>query len=171
MKAPPAQPRTMISRPTRRMLLAAIALGMSTGAPFASAQTAKKLPYWVAISKDEARMRVGPSMDYPANWIYRRKNLPLKVIETYPNWRRVEDPDGTRGWMHVRLLKDDRTAIIVGETAALRADPAEGSRALYRAEPGVVGRVSGCENGWCTFDVNGQRGYVRTQNLWGAIGE
>ena len=137
----------------------------------ASAQSAKKVPYWASIAKDEARMRVGPSMDYPANWVYRRRNLPVKVVETYPNWRKVEDPDGTQGWFHVRLLKDDKTAMIVGQIAPLHADPSDGSPSLFRAEIGVVGKVSNCDEHWCRFDVAGQRGYVEKRFLWGATGE
>lgn len=151
-------------------LALALASGLAAGiAPGAQAQE-KKVPYWVAIAKDEARMRVGPSMDYPANWVYRRRNLPLKVIETYPNWRRIEDPDGTRGWMHVRLLKEDTTAIVIGEVTPMREEPAAGAKALYRVEPGVVGHVSDCDAMWCRFDVNGQRGYVAKRFLWGATG-
>lgn len=131
----------------------------------------KKPPYWVAIAKDEARMRVGPSMDYPANWVYRRRNMPLKVVEVYPNWRKVEDPDGTLGWMHVRLLKDDRTAMVVHDIAPMRKEPSDSAPAIYRAEPGVIGRVSDCGNGWCAFDVGGQHGYVRISNLWGATSD
>jgi SH3-like domain-containing protein len=150
-----------------------IGLGAALGValspcPPAAAQDTKAVPYWAAIAKDEARMRVGPSMDYPANWIYRRRDLPVKVIETYPNWRKIEDPDGTRGWMHVRLLKDDKTAIVVGEIAAMHKKPSDSALIVYRAEPGVVGRVSDCENGWCAFDVKGQRGYVESGRLWGA---
>lgn len=141
-----------------------------TMAVSATAQTKKAVPYWASIAKDEARMRVGPSMDYPASWLYRRRDLPVKVIETYPNWRKIEDPDGTQGWMHVRLLKDEKTAIIVGDIALMRKNPDEDSPALYRAEPGVVGRVSGCGKGWCAFDVGGQRGWVPIRNLWGATG-
>lgn len=145
----------------------ALALALALCAP-AAAQHGKEVPYWAALAKDEARMRVGPSMDYPANWIYRRRDLPVKVIETYPNWRKIEDPDGAQGWMHVRLLKDDQTAIVVGEIAVMRKQPSDSAPALYRAEPGVVGRVSDCENGWCRFDVRGQRGYVAAGQLWGA---
>lgn len=157
---------------TRRWwaLLAAM-LASGAGIDVAVAQTQKALPYWVAIAKPEARMRVGPSMDYPANWVYRRQNMPVKVIEVYPNWRKVEDPDGTKGWMHVRLLKDDRTAIVVGEIAPLREDASDSARTLFRAEPGVVGRVSACTDDWCKFDVNGQKGYVRKRFLWGATSE
>ncbi|MET0366361.1 MAG: SH3 domain-containing protein [Sphingobium sp.] len=153
------------------LLLTAIAFAAFCSAPPASAQVVKKVPYWASIAKDEARMRVGPSMDYPANWIYRRRNLPVKVVETYPNWRKIEDPDGTQGWMHVRLLKDDRSAIVVGEVTAMRADPSDSAHALYRVEPGVVGRVSDCDANWCRFDVNGQRGYVAKRALWGATTE
>jgi SH3-like domain-containing protein len=143
-------------------------LALCAVAGSAGADTGKQVPYWVAIAKDEARMRVGPSMDYPASWVYRRKNLPVKVIEVFPNWRKVEDPDGTQGWMHVRLLKEERTAIVVGEMAAMRKEPRDGAPVLFRAEPGVVGRVSDCAKGWCSFDVNGQRGYIQAASLWGA---
>jgi SH3-like domain-containing protein len=152
-------------RRIRFAILAAVTLAAPLGA-----QSEKKPPYWAAIAKDEARMRVGPSEDYPANWVYHRRNLPVKVIETYPNWRRIEDPDGARGWMHVRLLKDEATAMVRGATAPMRLAPDPAARILYRAEPGVVGRVSDCGNGWCAFDVNGQRGFIEARTLWGATG-
>lgn len=114
-------------------------------------------------------MRVGPSLDYPSSWIYRRRDLPVKVVQIHGLWRKVEDSTGTQGWMHVRLLSDTATAIITGEMAELRAAPEAGAKLLYRAEPGVVGRVSECAKGWCALDVLGQRGYVRSASLWGAV--
>lgn len=149
------------------MLLAAT--GAAVAPDPASAQAERKTPYWAAIAEEEALMRVGPSTDYPASWLYRRRNLPVKVIETYPNWRKVEDPDGTQGWMHKRLLKAEATAIVVREVAPLRGGRDAGAPVLYRAEPGVVGRVSDCKDGWCAFDVNGQRGFVEARQLWGAV--
>lgn len=152
----------------RLALLSAALLIAGAAAGDAAAQTGKPVPYWASLAKGEARMRVGPSQDYPASWIYRRRDLPVKVIEVYANWRKVEDPDGTQGWLHVRLLKDDPTAIIKGEIAAMRDGPSTDARVLYRLEPGVVGRLSGCANGWCAMDVNGARGYVPAEDLWGA---
>jgi len=38
---------------------------------------------------------------------------------------------------------------------------------LYRAAPGVVGRLAQCGNGWCRFDVKGQAGFVDIGALWG----
>jgi SH3-like domain-containing protein len=134
----------------------------------ASAQSAKTPPYWASIAKSEALARVGPSQDYPAKWLYQRRDLPVKVIETYPGWRKIEDPDGTQGWMHVRLLKDDPTGIVKGGVAEMRDGPSAESPLLYRLAPGVVGHLRGCAGGWCAFAVDGKSGYVAARDLWGA---
>ncbi len=114
-------------------------------------------------------MRVGPSLDYPSNWIYRRRDLPMKVIQVLGLWRKVEDADGAQGWMHVRLLSDTQTAIVKSDTAALHESASDNARTLFRAQKGVVGRLSNCSGGWCAFDVKGQRGYVKAGDVWGAV--
>ena len=132
------------------------------------AQSDPQLPYWASIAQDEARMRVGPSLDYPSNWVYRRRDLPVKVVQVLGLWRKVQDPDGAQGWMHVRLLSDTATGIVKAEVAPLRQSASDGARTLFRAERGVVGRLSDCSGGWCSFDVRGQRGYVKASDVWGA---
>src|SRR3546814_8662645 len=96
-------------------------------------------------------MRVGPSLDYPSNWVYRRRDLPVKVVQVLGLWRKVEDPSGTQGWMHVRLMSDAPTAIVTADIAPMRDSPSEDGRALFRAPKGVVGRLSSCGKGWCAF--------------------
>lgn len=145
----------------------AVAAGMLALAAPAVAQSGKAVPYWASIAQNEARMRVGPSLDYPSNWIYRRRDLPVKVIKVLGLWRQVEDPAGATGWMHVRLLSDTATAIVRAEEAQLRETPDDGARVLYRAQKGVVGRLSDCARGWCAMDVRGQRGFVRRDQIWG----
>jgi SH3-like domain-containing protein len=136
--------------------------------PAAHAQRERQPPYWASISAGRAMMRTGPGRTYPATWLYVRRDLPVRVIETYPSWRKVQDPDGTTGWMLVNLLSDARTAIVTGDVPRpLHEAPDEGSQVRFRAEPGVIGRVSRCADGWCQLDVRGQRGFVRTEYLWG----
>ena len=152
-----------------RILGLALAVAMVGEMPVAQAQQAKKTPYWASISQPEARMRVGPSLDYPSNWQYRRRDLPIKVIKVLGNWRMVEDPDGAQGWMHVRLLSDTKTAIVRGSGAELRAAPNADAPLLYRAEPGVVGRLSDCGKGWCKLRVDKRVGFARVASLWGGV--
>ena len=128
----------------------------------------KKVPYWSSINAGKARMRTGPGQQFPASWMYQRAGLPVKVLATYPNWRKIEDPDGTQGWMQANLLSDKRTAIVRDDVRPMREKPNADARIVWRAEPGVVGKISDCGNGWCKFDVTGRLGYIEAAHIWGA---
>jgi SH3-like domain-containing protein len=132
------------------------------------AQSTKKTPYWASISKSEARMRTGPSEDFPIKWVYKRQYLPVKVVAVHETWRKVEDPDGDQGWMYVGLLSPNRTALVIGSgVGALRDTPDPTARIAWRVEPGVVGRIDDCQKGWCRLDVLGRTGYIEADRLWG----
>ena len=151
---------------TSRHIFAA-ALLMATVGPAAAQSSEVEVPYWASISVDEARMRKGPSPDVPVMWEYRRRDLPVKVVARHENWRKVEDPDGTQGWMAARLLSRTRTAIVTGDIRPLREDAKVSAAIAYRAQPGVVGRIGDCKNGWCLFDVQGRKGWIQTEHIWG----
>lgn len=137
--------------------------------PEASAQKERKTPYWASISAGKALMRTGPGRTYPATWLYLRPDLPIRVLEVYPSWRRVQDPDGATGWMLVNLLSDTRTALVTGdEPRPMHKEPDTSSPIAYRAAPGVVGRLAKCEGEWCLLDVRGKRGFIRKAHFWGA---
>lgn len=127
----------------------------------------RKPPYWASIDTGQAMMRIGPGRNYPAFWLYTRRDLPVRVIKTYPDWRKVRDPDGAEGWILVRLLSDTRTAIVAPGPSRPLHDAPESAGIAYLAAPGVVGRVSKCRSGWCRLDVRGRGGFIRVGNLWG----
>lgn len=134
----------------------------------AIADAPAKPPYWASIRAREARMRTGPARTYPASWLYRRAGLPVRVLQVFKEWRKVEDPDGTQGWMQANLLSEARTAVVRGTEPVTMVDrPDQGARLLWRAAPGVVGRLSACANGWCRLDVRGQAGFVEQRGIWG----
>ena len=144
------------------LVLGLTALGLTV-----PVEAQRKPPYFASIDAGKARMRTGPGRNYPASWLYVRKGLPIKVIDIYGDWRRIEDPDGTQGWMQVNLLSERRTAIVIGTIAELRSSADASAHVNWRAEPGVVGRVSKCSGGWCWFDVDGRGGYVEQSHIWG----
>ena len=150
--------------------IAALLLALVAGLmpPEAAAQPRRDPPYWASIAAGRAMMRAGPGRNYPGLWLYVRRDLPVRVLEVYQDWRKVEDPDGTSGWMLVNLLSDQRTAIVRGDAPRPmheRPDPASPVR--FRAEPGVVGRLSRCADGWCHFEVRGRGGFIRGDHIWG----
>ena len=94
-----------------------VVFGLASLSP-ATAQPRRETPYWASIASGEAMMRRGPGRTYPGEWLYVRADLPIRVIEVYQDWRKIEDPDGTQGWMLVSLLSDTRTAIVRGTEPA-----------------------------------------------------
>jgi SH3-like domain-containing protein len=131
----------------------------------------KQPPYWASIASGQAMTHTGPGRNYPNVWLYQRRDLPVRVIKKYENWRLIQDPDGAQGWMLVTMLSDRRTAMVKpGGPRAIRVGADDNARVAYQAEPGVVGRISKCSSGWCRIDIGSRRGYVREADVWG-VGE
>ena len=152
----------------RRAFGLALVVAIVASAP---ATAARKTPYWASLAAGEVMMRTGPGRNFPAVWLYKRRNLPVKVVKLYrqktSEWRRIQDPDGSEGWVQANLLSDRRTALVVGDTRPMRARPEPSAPILWRAEPGVVGSLSKCSNGWCSLDVNGRAGFVEAAHVYG----
>ena len=147
-----------------RFLAAVFALTLAVPA---TAQD-KPVPYWASIASGEAMMRTGPAKNYPGTWLYKRRDLPVRVLKRHESWRLIEDPDGARGWMLATLLSDRRTAVVRGSgPRPIHERPAETSRVAYNAEPGVVGRIEDCKSGWCHIQIGKRAGHIRIADLWG----
>lgn len=149
----------MVTRP----LIAALLVLLASDAV---AQT-KQPPYWASIVPGQARTRSGPGRNFPAVWMYQRRGLPVKVVATFPAWRKIEDPDGAQGWMQANMLTDERSGMVKGEVRPMRARPDARAPIVWRAAPGVVGKLRRCEGGWCDFDIAGRRGWIEASALWG----
>ena len=148
----------------KRGVIAAVILALA--AP-AAAQD-KQPPYWASIASGEAMMRTGPGRNYPGVWLYKRRDLPVRVLKLYPSWRLIEDPEGDRGWMLVSLLSDRRTAIVKqGEPRRIHAEANAQSPVRYLVEAGVVGRIEHCRDGWCRITIDKRAGFIRTADIWG----
>lgn len=126
------------------------------------------VPYWVSLRTQPANLRVGPGREYRISWVYVRGGLPLRVLRTIGSWRLVEDIDGARGWMLAQFLTRGRSAIVKGGVAEIRENADGASRLLWRAAPGVTGKLGDCGPVWCKIDVDGRQGHIAKAALWGA---
>lgn len=153
-----------------RAPLSSLAIAWSLAAALPAHAEDRAVPYWAALRARQVNMRVGPSESYRISWVYRRQQLPIKVLRLKEGWRLVEDPDGARGWMLAQFLSPDRTALVVGEgLAEMRGGEGGSGALLWHMQPGVVGRLGACAAGWCRFDVGGGHvGYAPSARLWGS---
>lgn len=125
------------------------------------------LPRYVSLKAAEANARRGPSLDHRIDWVFRHRDLPLKVTAEFGNWRRVEDNEGQGGWVHYTLISGVRTVLFDADHAPLRSSPEPDADEVAEAEVGVIGRLGECNHDWCWISASGERGWVRKSQLWG----
>ncbi|MCS6878123.1 MAG: SH3 domain-containing protein [Geminicoccaceae bacterium] len=169
MIAEPAAPK----RPRARARTVALALLAVFLARPAADQTAGAsglpLPRFVSLAGEAINVRSGPGKNYPVRFVYSRIGLPVKIVEEFDVWRRVEDHEGDSGWIHGSLLSRRRTVLVIAPLAELRRTPAREARVLARAERGVIARLLDCKSEWCFVDLAGTRGWMERKALWGVL--
>jgi len=127
------------------------------------------LPRFVSLRAGEVNMRSGPGVQYPVDWVYKRRHLPVEVIAEFQTWRKVRDHQGSQGWVHQTMLGGERTAIVLGRTRTLRAEPDSNAKAVAKLEPEVIVTVTACprDGQWCRVKATGLDGWLRRVEIWG----
>lgn len=129
------------------------------------------LPRFVSIGGFEVNLRAGPGLQYPIEWVYRLKGLPLQIIAEYKTWRKVTDWEGSQGWVHQNMLSGKRTFIVAGGPHTLFKQSDVNSVKVARAESGVVGELRMCEakSDWCKVRADGFDGWLKREHFWGVM--
>ncbi len=125
-------------------------------------------PRFVSLRSDKVNLRAGPGKQYPVEWVFVRRGLPVEIVKEYGDWRRIRDIDGSEGWVHRSLLSSKRWALVSGATRTLRHAPGENTGPLLRAEAGVLAKLRSCGGDWCRLEIAGRKGWLRRGHIWGA---
>lgn len=131
----------------------------------ASAQESKES--FVSFRSSEVNVRTGPGYRYPIEYVYKRRHLPVKIVDSFDHWRKVEDYEGDSGWVHRNLLNDRQSVITRKSGVLLKKNPAADSPSVAEMERDVVGVVEECEFDWCHIEVEGYEGWVNKSDVWG----
>lgn len=131
------------------------------------------VPRFVSLKSDRVNVRGGPTKDHDVAWIFTRSGLPVEVTAESDNWRRIRDWEGSEGWVYHSLLSGRRTVLVSAKAKNKNellplydsADPK--ATVVAKLEPGVVGTVKKCSDGWCRVVGNGFDGYIQQERLWG----
>lgn len=132
-------------------------------------ETGLPLPRFVSLKGNKAFMRNGPGQRYPVKWVYKRKSLPIKIINEYEYWRQVEDYEGVKGWMHKSVLSGKRTAIITHDNTMLLDKPNDNADVIAKLMKNVIVKLDSCRPDWCEVDIKGssKAGWIPSSLLWG----
>ena len=127
------------------------------------------VPRFVSLKSSKVNMRVGPGREYPLDWVYIRKGLPLKVIAEFDVWRKVIDHEGETGWVHSQLVSLKRQAIVTDAFIKLRRKPNLGAQAVAIVEKDVVMEIQFCEEKWCKLASAHVKGWAPRNSFWGIM--
>lgn len=125
------------------------------------------IPRYVSLKSEEVNVRTGPGVQYPIEWVFTRRNMPVEVIEQYEYWRKIRDVEGTTGWVHNSMISGKRYALVTGDLRSLRRKPEPGSPDAAKLEPGVIGQILECEGAFCRVEAGGVKGWLARTEFWG----
>lgn len=129
--------------------------------------TKRPLPRFVSMKAATGNVRRGPSLTHRIDWVFKRRDMPLRITAEHGHWRRVEDRDGIGGWVHYSLLSGTRTVLIEKDMLSLLSRPEPGAPVVAALELGVVARVAQCQLEWCLLRSDGYKGWVPKSRIWG----
>ena len=131
-------------------------------------ETGLEIPRYVSLKSNEANIRVGPSTNYPIAIKYIQKNYPLKILEEYDDWRKIEDLTENNGWIHKSLISGDRTAVIVSNNDdKIKIFNTIEGKTIGNIGIGNIVSINKCKIDWCSISFNNYKGWIHKKNIWG----
>ena len=121
---------------------------------------------FLMLKNDKVNVRYGPGFKYPIKFIYKKRFLPVKVIDNKENFRRIIDHKNNSGWIHVSQLKKVNS-LIVSEDTILFSKASKFSKPLAKLEKGKLLIVKKCQENWCKVSDENYLGWINTNNAWG----
>ena len=124
---------------------------------------------FLSLKNDEVNLRQGPSFEYPIKFLYKKKYLPVEIIDKSGVWRKIIDFQNNSGWIHVSQLSKKKSAINTEENSILYKKPTIFSKPIAKLEKGRLVLVKKCKIKWCKITSEKYNGWLEKENLWGKI--
>ena len=123
--------------------------------------------YFLTLKYNKVKVRQGPSFKYPVKFFYKKKYLPVKIIDSENNFKKIIDLKNNSGWIHVSQLTKKKSAINISNLSIAFKKPNIYSQPLARLEKGKMVIIKKCRNEWCKILVQNRQFWIQKKFLWG----
>ena len=130
---------------------------------------AKENINFLSLKNSEVNLRQGPSFEYPIKFIYKKKHLPIEVLDKSETWIKVRDFKNNSGWIHISQVSKKKSAICTKNNSVLYKKPTIFSKPIAKLEIGRLVLIKKCKAKWCKISSGGFSGWVYKNSLWGKI--
>ena len=135
---------------------------------FCSIVGANETRYFVMLKNSKVNVRYGPGFEYPIKYIYKKKYLPIKVIDKKENFRRIIDQKNNSGWIHTSQLTKNKSFILL-ENKILFSKATKYSKPIAKISSGRLLLKKKCKLRWCKVKTDKYIGWVEIDNIWGNV--
>ena len=125
--------------------------------------------YFRTLRNDKVNLRQGPSFDYPIKIFYKKKFLPVLILERSDNFRKIRDHENNTGWVHISQLSKKKAAIIIDDNSILFSDSTIYSNPVAILKKGRLVKINKCKDNWCKIKTDEFKGWVKQESLWGLL--
>jgi len=122
---------------------------------------------FLSLKNNEVNVRVGPSKKYPVKYIYKKKYLPLEILDKSETWRKIKDFEKNSGWIHISQLSKKKSAINIKNNSILYKKPTIYSEPIAKLEIGRLVLIKKCKDKWCKITSGDYSGWISEIFLWG----
>lgn len=122
----------------------------------------------LAVSVSVGNIRSGPGQNYEVLW-KTEKYTPIEVLERDQsgNWCYFQDYEGTKAWIHKKLVRDIDTVITKTGMCNIRSGPGTNHDLQFQAQEGVPFRVLKRKGGWIQVKhADGDTGWIHQKLVW-----
>tara|TARA_B100001123_G_C15007173_1_gene906001 strand:+ start:329 stop:775 length:447 start_codon:yes stop_codon:yes gene_type:complete len=128
-----------------------------------------KTEYYLTLRSDKVNLRLGPSLDHPVKLKYKKKFLPVLIIDKSYNFRKIIDHENNSGWIHISQLSKKKAALNNRDKTIIFKKPSEYSEPLAVLEKGRLCLVKKCKNNWCKIKTGKYTGWIKKKRLKGRL--
>jgi len=124
---------------------------------------------FLTLKNIEVNLRQGPSFEYPIKLVYKKKYLPVIILDKSGPWKKIRDFENNTGWIHTALLSKKKSAINIKNNSVLYKKPTIYSKPIAKLEMGRLVLIKKCKVKWCKITTGGFKGWIFESSLWGKI--
>ena len=122
--------------------------------------------YFRMLKNNKVYVRYGPSLDHPIKFIYKKKFLPVKIIDKKENFRKIIDHKKNTGWVHRVMLKKSNSLIVLENKIVFQKN-SKFSKPIVKLEKGRLVIIKKCKLNWCNITTGKYKGWIQKSNVWG----
>ena len=124
---------------------------------------------FLSLKNNKVNLRQGPSFEYPIKLIYKKKYLPVIILDKLETWRKISDFESNSGWIHISQLSRKKSAINIKKNSILYKKSTIYSKPIAKLEIGRLVLIKKCKIEWCKISSGNYIGWVFKNTLWGKI--